>query len=160
MTAIGYSSTRFLWGLRKRANAPQVLRLQAPHLAINDRKEILSFYLTPGNVNDRNRRVMKSLTKNFFGKLFVGLLENGVEWITRQKKNAKSSGMLHLTDRLLFRKRAVIKLIIEFLKNTCQIEHSRHRSSRNFVVNLVAGLCAYSFLLKKPSIYTRNMTFI
>lgn len=141
------------------------------HLVINDRGEILSFCLTPGNVDDRNRKVMKSLTKNLFGKLFadkgyvskklfVELLENGVELITKQKKNTKNPGMLHLTDRLLLRKRAVIESVNDFLKNTCQIEHSRHRSRRNFVVNLVAGLAAYSFLPKKPSIYTRNMTFV
>lgn len=141
------------------------------HLVINDRGEILSFCLTPGNVDDRNRKVMKSLTKKLFGKLFadkgyvskklfVELLENGVELITKQKKNTKNPGMLHLTDRLLLRKRAVIESVNDFLKNTFQIEHSRHRSRCNFVVNLVAGLAAYSFLPKKPSIYTRNMTFV
>lgn len=141
------------------------------HLVINDRGETLSFCLTPGNVDDRNRKVMKSLTKNLFGKLFadkgyvskklfVELLENGVELVTKQKKNAKNPGMLHLTDRLLLRKRAVIESVNDFLKNTCQIEHSRHRSNCNFMVNLVAGLAAYSFLPKKPSIYTGNMTFV
>ena len=87
------------------------------------------------------------------------LLENGVELITKQKKNAKHPGMLHLTDRLFLRKRAVIESVNDFLKNTCQIEHSRYRSSCNFVVNLVAGLCAYSFLPKKPSIHTENVIF-
>lgn len=33
-------------------------------------------------------------------------------------------------------------------KNICQIEHSRHRSGCNFVVNLVASLVAYSFYPK------------
>ncbi|MFL0067161.1 IS982 family transposase, partial [Tenacibaculum maritimum] len=37
-------------------------------------------------------------------------------------------------------------------KNTCQIEHSRHRSFDNFLGNLIAGLIAYSFLESKPSI--------
>lgn len=44
-----------------------------------------------------------------------------------------------LQDQL--RKRAVIESVNNFLKNTCQIEHSRHRSSCNFVVNLMAGSC-------------------
>lgn len=35
---------------------------------------------------------------------------------------------------------------------TCQVEHSRHRSFTNFLANLTAGLIAYSFLPKKPSI--------
>lgn len=40
------------------------------HLIINDKGEILFFYLTKGNVDDRDIKVMKSLTENIFGKLF------------------------------------------------------------------------------------------
>ena len=36
-----------------------------------------------------------------------------------------------------------------------QIEHSRHRSSVNFFVNLIAGLVAYTFREKKPSLNIR-----
>jgi hypothetical protein len=35
-------------------------------------------------------------------------------------------------------------------KNVCQIEHSRHRSPVNFLVNLRAGLVAYCHQPKKP----------
>ena len=129
------------------------------HLVIYDRGEILSFCLTPGNVDDRNHKVMVHLTKSLFGKLFAELLEKGVELVTKQKKNAKNLGMLRFTDRLLLRKRVVIETVNDFLKNTCQMEHSRHRSRCNFVVNLVAGLCAHYFLPKKPSIYAGNMAF-
>jgi len=72
--------------------------------------------------------------------------------ITKQKKNAKKKGLLVLSDKILLRRRAVIESVNDFLKNICQIEHSWHRSCCNFVVNLVAGLAAYSFLPKKPSI--------
>ncbi len=140
------------------------------HLVINDRGEILRFCLTPANVDNRNQKVMERLTKKLFGKLFAdkgyvskklfeGLLNKGLELIVKQKKNAKSPGILRFTDRILLRKRAVIESVNDFLKNVCQIEHSRHRSSCNFVVNLVAGLAAYSFLPKKPSIHTGNMIF-
>ncbi len=40
----------------------------------------------------------------------------------------------------------------DHLKNLCQIEHSRHLSIFNFLVNLMAGLTAYTYLPKKPSI--------
>jgi len=40
----------------------------------------------------------------------------------------------------------------DHLKNICQIEHSRHRSIFNFLVNLIAGLAAYTYLPEKPSI--------
>lgn len=57
-----------------------------------------------------------------------------------------------MEDKILLRKRAVIETINDHLKNICQIEHSRHRSVSNFMVNTVSGLIAYSFLPKKPSL--------
>ena len=133
------------------------------HLTINECGEILNFYLTPGNVDDRNREVIAQLTKNIYGKLVADkgyisqnlmeeLLENDIVLITKQKKNAKNKKLMKFYDRILLRKRAVIESVNDFLKNTCQIEHSRHRSGCNFISNLVSGLVAYSFLPKKPSI--------
>jgi hypothetical protein len=40
------------------------------HLVINDKGEILSFYLTTGNIDDKNIKVIEDLTKDLFGKLF------------------------------------------------------------------------------------------
>ena len=50
---------------------------------------------------------------------------------------------LPLEDNLLLRKRSVIETINDQLKNISQIEHTRHRSVANFLVNLVCGLIAY-----------------
>ena len=133
------------------------------HLTVNDSGEILNFCLTPGNVDDRNPKVMKQITKNIYGKLFADkgylsqklmeeLLEKDIELITKQRKNSKNHKILKLCDHLLLRKRAIIESVNDFLKNICQIEHSRHRSGCNFITNLVSGLVAYSFLPKKPSI--------
>jgi len=55
-------------------------------------------------------------------------------------------------DKILLRKRAIIESIHDELKNMCQIEHTRHRSPINFLVNLLSGLIAYTFFPKKPSI--------
>lgn len=137
------------------------------HLAINDRGEILDFCLTAGNTDDRDPHVMDSLTKNIFGKLFADkgyisqkltgkLWEKGIQLVTKQKKNAKTKSLMGLSDKILLRKRAVIESVNDFLKNICQIEHSRHRSCCNFLVNLVSGIAAYSFLPKKPSIQPWN----
>lgn len=60
--------------------------------------------------------------------------------------------LLPLFDKLLLRKRAVIESVVDQLKNISQIEHSRHRSVVNFLVNVVAGLIAYTFREKKPSL--------
>ncbi len=137
------------------------------HLIINDRGEILSFCLTSGNTDDRNTEVISKLTKNIFGKLFgdkgyisqklfYNLWEKGIELITKQKKNAKYKGLMEITDRILLRKRAVIESVNDFPKNICQTEHSRHRSLHNFIVNLVSGIVAYSFIPKKPSLQFGN----
>lgn len=133
------------------------------HLSINERGEILGFCLTAGNTDDRNLNVMQHLTKDMFGKLYADkgyisqklfdkLWNNGIQLITKQKKNAKKKGLMCLYDKIMLRKRAVIESVNDFLKNICQIEHSRHRSFHNFTVNLVSGLAAYSFLPKKPCI--------
>ena len=57
-----------------------------------------------------------------------------------------------MMDAILLRKRAITETIIDQLKNICQVEHSRHRSPRNFFNNLFAALIAYNFQDKKPSL--------
>jgi DDE family transposase len=61
--------------------------------------------------------------------------------------------LLHLSDKLLVRKRAIIESIIDQLKNISPIKHSRHRSPTNFVVHLIAGLLAYRHQDKKPGLH-------
>jgi hypothetical protein len=132
------------------------------HLVVNECGELLSFCLTPGNVDDRNRSVIDKLTKRLFGKLFgdkgyIGkdlfktLFENGIELITKLKKRMKNK-LMPLMDKILLRKRAIIETINDQLKNECQIEHSRHRSPINFLGNLLSGLIAYTYQPKKPSL--------
>ena len=45
-----------------------------------------------------------------------------------------------------------VESVINQLKNINQIERTRHRSVYDFLINLVAGLTAYSLQCKKPSI--------
>jgi hypothetical protein len=45
--------------------------------------------------------------------------------------------------------------VVDQLKNISQIEHSRHRSVANCFVNLLAGLVAYTWREKKPSLNIR-----
>jgi hypothetical protein len=131
------------------------------HLAVNDRGELLACCLTPGNVDDRTP--VPQMVKKLRGKLFGDrgyisaclvqlLFEQGLQLITRLRKNMKNR-LMHLSDKLLLRKRAIIETIIDQLKNISQIEHSRHRSPTNFVVHLIAGLIAYSHQDKKPGLH-------
>lgn len=130
------------------------------HLIINDRGEFLVFKLTPGNVDDR--KPVLELCKDIFGKLFGDkgyisqelfeqLLSRGMQLITKLKTNMKNR-LMSVMDKLLLRKRAVIESVNDQLKNISQIEHYRHRSVLNFMVNIVTALIAYTFQPKKPSI--------
>lgn len=130
------------------------------HLIINHLGEIIAFQLTPGNVDDRTP--ILQLVKRVFGKLFAdkGYLSNrlradlrdiGIDLITSIKRNMQPQ-IMPLYDKLLLKKRAIIETINDQLKNISQIEHSRHRSPHNFVINLLAGLIAYCRRPNKPSV--------
>lgn len=132
------------------------------HLIVNETGEIINFVFTPGNVDDRNPKLMKKLTKNITGKLFGDkgylssklfemLWNDGIELITKIKKNMKNK-LIPLLDKLLLRKRALIESINDQLKNISQLEHTRHRSPTNAMVNWIGSLVAYSYQEKKPSI--------
>jgi hypothetical protein len=130
------------------------------HLIINDCGELLAFALSEGNVDER--KVVPQMAKGLIGKLFGDrgyvsqalfeqLYAQGLELIAKRRKNMKNS-LMKLMDKILLRKRAIIESVNDQLKNICQIEHSRHRSRFNFLVNLIAGLIAYSYHPKKPSL--------
>jgi len=133
------------------------------HLVINDRGELLSLRLTPGNTDDR--RPVPGLVKGLFGKLFGDrgyvsqplfetLYGEGVQLVTKLKRGMRNR-LLPLLDKIMLRKRAIIESVMDQLKNISQIEHSRHRSVANCFVNLVAGLIAYTWREKKPSLNIR-----
>jgi hypothetical protein len=62
-----------------------------------------------------------------------------------------ANALIPLLDKFLIRKRAVIESIHDQLKNISQIEHSRHRSPANFLVNVIGGLIAYCLQPRKPT---------
>lgn len=132
------------------------------HLVINDRGELLNVQLTPGNVDDR--KPVPRLVRKLFGKVFgdkgyvskplYELLRQtlGVQLVTKLRSNSKNRLPMSLIDRILLRKRALVETVIDQLKNISQIEHPRHRSVANFMVNLMSGLIAYARQPKKPSL--------
>ncbi len=69
--------------------------------------------------------------------------------MTRLKGNMKNK-LMPLIDKLLLRKRALIETVNDQLKNSSQIEHTRHRSVWNFRVNMLGALAAYCLQPKKP----------
>jgi DDE family transposase len=132
------------------------------HLVVNDRGELLAYCLTPGNVDDR--RPVPPLVRRLLGKL-VGargyispalaeqlFTTQGIALITTVRQNMRER-VLAATDKLLLRKRAISASDNDQLKNSCQLEHTRHRSPYNFLAHLLAGLVAYCHQPKKPSLH-------
>lgn len=137
------------------------------HIIVNDKGELLAFCITPGNINDRVP--VESLSNDLFGKLFADrgyvseklsskMLKKSIQFFTTIRKNMKNK-IMSVTDKILLRKRSIVETVNDQLKNISQIEHSRHRSPINCMLNVIAGMVAYCFQDKKPSlnIERRNM---
>jgi hypothetical protein len=148
----GYSSVGYFFGFKL-------------HLAINHQGELISFCLTRGNASDLS--VISKLTKNLTGLLFGDkgyvskkveetLLNQGLKLITKLKKNMKKK-VRTAFEKYFLAQRNLIETVIGQLKAICHIEHSRHRSPINFLVNLVGGLAAYSIKERKPSVKTTRL---
>ena len=55
-------------------------------------------------------------------------------------------------SKRLLRKRAIIETINDQIKNIQQVEHTRHRSVVNAMVNVLAALMTYTHQPYKPSL--------
>ena len=116
------------------------------YLIVNDRGELIDFVLTPGNVKPVPRLARRLFfgDKGYLSKALRDELWRmfNVQLITSIRANMKNT-LLPLLDKLLLRRRVIVETIVDQLKNISQIEHSRHRSPVNFVVNVLCGLIAY-----------------
>ena len=132
------------------------------HLIVNERGELVSFIVTPGNTSDTDKTSVTKLAQRMVGKLFgdrgyiskdlfSALWNQGVHLITGIRRNMRNK-LLPLQDKIMLRGRSIIETINDQLKNIEQIEHTRHRSPMNFGTNLVGGLIAYQLQPKKPSL--------
>ena len=130
------------------------------HLIINDQGELLAFQITPGNIDER--KPVPTLAKDLWGRLFGDkgyisqdlfqkLFDNNLKLVTPFKKNMNNK-LVELWSKLMLRKRSLIETVNDQLQNISQLVHSRHRSVSNFRVNVIAGLIAYTWQDKKPSL--------
>jgi len=133
------------------------------HLIINEKGQILSFDLTAGNIDDRKSLMkmikdIKDRVLKIFGdrgyisqSLSEELLLNGIHLIAKLRKNMKEK-LLSVFDYILSTKRALVESVNSILKEQLKINHTRHRSPINFIVNLLSGLFAYHFRENKLKI--------
>ena len=136
------------------------------HLICNEKGEVLNFIITPGDVDDRKPLEYKAFVEFIYGKLvgdkgyigknlFQRLFVDGIQLITKLKSNMKGA-LMNVSDKLLLRKRAIIETVNDELKNIAQVEHSRHRSFENFIVNMLGAIAAYCVFPKKPCIHVQR----
>jgi transposase len=130
------------------------------HAIINSQGELIRLKLTPGNVDDR--KPIPELCQGLFDQLFADkgylgkelaetLANQGIQLITPLRKNMKPVPRTDF-EKAILRRRALIETVFDKLKNLCQIEHTRHRSVANFLVNLMAGIMAYCLSDNKPTL--------
>jgi Transposase DDE domain len=144
----GVSSTGWFYGF----TVPRV---------INDCGELRAVRVTPGTGEDR--KPVPTLARRLFGKrvgergsisqaLFAQLWEPGVQLLTKRKKK-RQPRWLPLRDKMLLRKRPLIETVKDQLQTIGQLEHTRHRSLTNWVVNVLTALSAYTYQEKKPALH-------
>lgn len=143
----GKSSTGWFFGLKL-------------HAVINQYGQLVVFNITSGNVADNNPSLLEKLTKRLTGFLYgdagyISSIANnlkmkGLELITKLRENMKPKDITPQQKHYL-KHRGLIESVFHLMKDFCDIDHTRHRSSKNFFINLWAGLIAYSFLDSLPS---------
>jgi hypothetical protein len=156
-------------------------RLRAPgwfyglkyHIVVNQKGELIGFYISSGNVADNHPRVLFRLTNELEGFLFgdKGYLMNEEKkafvehdgrlcCATKSRKNSKKATELSKQQREWLKKRGVIESVIDLHKNHLNIEHTRHRSPLNGFTHIFAALAAYTFYSDKPTAYVNEQTLL
>lgn len=135
------------------------------HIIINEKGDLLSIKLTPGNIDDRKplRQMASQLTSLLFGDkgyisqaLFNDLYARGLKLVTGIKANMQKR-LLSWREKILLRKRSIIETVNGVLKTDFQIVHKRHRSSINGFIHIFSTLTAYALKANKPAINFNNL---
>lgn len=129
------------------------------HMVINHKGQIMAVKITPGNIDER--AALLSLAKHLKGscyadkgyigkELFAKLWKKGIHLVTGIRSNMKNY-LMPLIDKIILRKRFLIETVFGILKTDMNIEHTRHRSPMNALVNLMGALVAYTYKTNKPA---------
>jgi hypothetical protein len=135
------------------------------HLIINEKGDLLSAKLTPGNTDDRKplRQMSSHLLGLLFGdkgyisqNLFNDLYAKGLKLVTGIKVKMQNK-LMALQEKVLLRKRSIIETVNSVLKKDFQIAHTRHRSLINGFIHIFSTLTAYALKSNKPAIKFKNL---
>ena len=121
------------------------------HFVINQLSQIMSLRVTQGNIDDRTPLI--SMCEGLKGYIFAdrgyiskdkesSLANQGLKLITTLKKNMKKVFRTK-TERALLRSRGMIETMIDYLKNSLMLWHTRHRSPTNAFTHLMACMAAW-----------------
>ena len=132
------------------------------HWIINEKGALLAVMLTPGNTDDRKPICGINADGQLHGSLYGDrgyiskdlrekLHKQGINLVYKVRKNMNPLD-LSVSDEVLLKKRTLLETVIKELKTQTVLEHSRHRSSENFQVNVFSALMAYQLLENKPTL--------
>ena len=134
------------------------------HRIVHEHGELINLFITAGNVDDRKalQSILSGLKSKVFGDkgylsklLKNALFEQGIEFITRVRKNMKPI-KLSKFDNILLRERSLIETGYDQLKNISHLEHSHYCSIVRFIIKLLASVISYTWQSKKPSLDLRQ----
>lgn len=133
------------------------------YLVVNAYGEIIRLMFTTATTADNNLEHLVKLFDQLKGWVFADkgfinqkateqLLSKGLHLVTGIRSNMKNK-LMDYTQKLLLKKRGMIESVNDILKTICDIEHTRHRSPINALLNVFAGLCAYTYLDRLPTAF-------
>lgn len=139
------------------------------HLITTQYGQPIDFTVTKGNVDDR--KVTQGIFSKIFGKLFGdkgyiskdffnSLKDKMIHVITALKSNMKPQ-IMTIDDSQKLNKRGVVETVFNVLKNNLNLQHTRHRCPRNYVVNILGAMCSFAMrFLHGFSISNKNLKMI
>ena len=135
-------------------------------LTINQFGQVINCLVTPANIADNNFSMMKKMFNQLKGYIFAdkGYLsiqafeyfyEMGLKIVTTIRSNMKNK-LMNRVEKLFLKKRGIIESVNDILMTICDIDHTRHRSQLNFIAHTYAGVAAYKYLDKIPSLFVKK----
>src|SRR6267143_1605045 len=135
-------------------------------LVINQYGQIMRCMISPANIADNNIDMMRKVFNKLKGYLFADrgyisqkafeeFYRQGLKIVTTVKRNMKNKLMI-MAEKLALKKRNLIETVNDLLMTICDIDHTRHRNPINAITHALAGVTAYSYLDKLPSIFAKK----